>query len=114
MGGHHSHVHAASSGAEPFVAGRRGVIVLFTVLIPILMATAVALVVLWPNGTPPASRPTDTTAVAGERVSGVVRSSAAKTCEGESSDRLPDGTIPTTATCATVVARLSSGPDEGT
>jgi uncharacterized membrane protein len=115
MGGHHSHAHVANgdTGSEAFVAGRRVVIVLLAVLVPILLGTAVALVVLWPQGAPPGTRPTDTTAVAGDRVSGVVRSSSATTCEGESSDRLPDGTIPATATCASVVARIESGPDEG-
>jgi len=114
MGGHHSHAPTADGDSVPFVAGRRVVVILLAVLVPILIATAVALVILWPHGTPPSAGSTDTTAVAGERVSGVVRSSSAKTCEGESSDRLPDGTIPTTATCATVVARLGSGPDQGT
>jgi uncharacterized membrane protein len=115
MGGHHSHAHTADTDAptEPFVAGRRVVVVLLAVLIPILIATAVAMVALWPRETPVTARQTDTTAVAGERVSGVVRSSTARTCEGEPSDRLPDGTIPTTATCASVVARLRSGPDQG-
>jgi hypothetical protein len=114
MGGHHSHAHSVAGDAEPFVAGRRVVVVLLAVLIPILVATAVALVLLWPRGTPAGAPPTDTTAVAGDRVSAVVRSSSASTCEGESSDRLADGTVPTTALCATVVAQLDSGPDKGT
>ncbi len=115
MGGHHSHAHTADidGDAEPFVAGRRVVVVLLAVLVPILIATAVALLVLWPSGTPVGVRASDTTAVAGDRVSGVVRSASAKTCEGETSDRLPDGIIPDTATCASVVALLSSGPDQG-
>jgi len=115
MGGHHSHAATATSSGDetgPFVADRRVVVILLAVLIPILVATGVALVVLWPHGTPPGTQ-TSTTAVAGDRVSGVVRSSSAKTCEGESSDRLPDGTIPSTATCASVVARIESGPDQG-
>jgi len=113
MGGHHSHAHSANGAddSEPFVASRHVIIVLLTILVPILIATAVALVVLWPHGTPPGVQATETTA--GERVSGVVRSASATTCEGSSSDRLPDGTIPTTATCATVVARLDTGPDQG-
>jgi uncharacterized membrane protein len=115
MGGHHSHAHTADGGpgTTPFVAGRRVVVVLLATLVPILVATAVAMVALWPQGTPPGAPPTDTAAVAGDRESAVVRSSSATTCEAESSDRLPDGTIPTTATCATVVARIESGPDQG-
>jgi len=115
MGGHHSHAHVAHGTAEsePFVADRRVIVVLLAVLVPILIATAVAAVVLWPHGTPPSAQSTITTTAAGARVSAVVRSTSAKACQGESSDRLPDGTIPKTATCTSVVAHLSTGPDQG-
>jgi uncharacterized membrane protein len=115
MGGHHSHAHVSAGTAEPetFTADRRVIIVLLAVLIPILISTAVAAVVLWPRGTPPKAQSTVTAATSGDRVSGVVRSTSAKACEGESSDRLPDGSIPVKATCASVVATLKSGPDQG-
>jgi len=116
MGGHHSHAHVAGDaddGSTPFVASRRLVMILLAVLIPILLATGVGLSVLWPHGHPkaPANAP-DTTA-AGEVVSAKVLSAAVTTCKAESSDRLPDGSIPTTTTCASVLARLGSGPDRG-
>ncbi|HST84001.1 MAG TPA: YibE/F family protein [Kineosporiaceae bacterium] len=115
MGGHHSHAHVAAGTAEsePFVADRRVIVVLLAILVPILIATAVAAAILAPRGTPPSAQSTVTAAVAGDRVSGVVRSTSAKACDGESSDRLPDGSIPAKATCASVVAHLNSGPDQG-
>lgn len=113
MGGHHSHGPAADDDTEPFVAGRRVVVLLWAILTPILIATVVALVVLWPHGRPPTALATGGNEVAGDLVSAQVRSASSTTCEAESSDRLPDGTIPSTAVCASVIARITSGPDQG-
>jgi uncharacterized membrane protein len=117
MGGHHSHAHTAGGADDdstPFVASRRLVLILLAVLIPILAATVVGLAVLWPHGQPKTAAAVPNTAAAGDVVSATVVSTAATTCKGESSDRLPDGSIPTTTTCASAVAHLGSGPDQGT
>ena len=116
MGGHHSHAHRSDDARAqtPFVAGRAVTVILLTVLIPVLLATGVALVVLWPRGTPKTATQTVVTgADAGPVVSAKVQSSTATTCKGESSDRLPNGTIPATTVCASVKVALTSGPEKG-
>lgn len=113
MGAHHSHAPVGGGESVPFVAGRRVVAVLAAVLAPILVATAVAVWVLWPHGEPAGGARLGVGAVAGEQVGATVRSVAAGTCAGVSGDRLPDGSIPARTTCASVVARVDSGPDRG-
>ena len=113
MGGHHAHSHAhrAEGGLDeppPFVAGRRLVTILLAVLIPTLLATAVAMVLLWPHGQPKTGLQLQTSA-GGQVVKAQVRATSATTCKAESSDRLPDGTIPATAVCA-MMDRLRTGP----
>jgi uncharacterized membrane protein len=119
MGGHHSHSHAHvatdadADESTPFVASRRLVVILLVVLVPILVATVVGLGLLWPHGQPKTADDVTDPSAAGDIVSARVLSATATTCKADSSDRLPDGTIPTTTACASMVTRLSSGPDRG-
>ncbi len=118
MGGHHSHSHAHRAEGRfdeppPFVAGRRLITLLLAVLIPILLATVVAMVVLWPHGRPQGGLQVQAGA-GGQVVKAQVRATSSTTCKAESSDRLPDGTIPATAVCAVMRARIGSGPERGT
>lgn len=110
MGSHHSH----GAGGEDFRIGRRALVWLLVVLVPMLVATIVGLVMLWPTGTPTVARPVSTLGeVSEDAYAATVTATSASECEGSSSDRLPDGSIPTTALCASIQARIDSGPDQG-
>ncbi|GLY17394.1 hypothetical protein Kisp01_44080 [Kineosporia sp. NBRC 101677] len=110
MGSHHGH----GSGSDDFRIGRRALTWLLVVLVPMLVATLVGLVMLWPTGTPPVAESVAALGEVSEDVySATVTKTAAFECEGSSSDRLPDGSIPATALCASVDARIDAGPDEG-
>lgn len=94
-------------------ASRRAAIVLLAVLIPILIATAVAAVQLWPHGTPPRSDLAVTTGAEEQTVAARVLSSSATECPGTTEDRLPNGDIPAAVTCATAQVMITSGKDSG-
>jgi uncharacterized membrane protein len=117
MGGNHSHSHSHAHTAQgevvPYVVGRRVKTILLAVLLPILAATIVALVVLWPHGQPKNSSFQLQTDGVGAVVSAKVTATSTKSCKGESSDRLPDGSIPATTVCAEMKATIGSGPDQG-
>ena len=113
MGGSHAHHPATGEETPSPVVGRGALVVLLVVLIPILIATAGAGVKLWPRGKPQTSALVVTTGAGGTIVGAEVRSTSAKACQGTSADRLPDGSIPATVTCASVIARITSGRDRG-
>jgi uncharacterized membrane protein len=95
------------------VAGRRTLVLLLSVLVPLLVATVIGLVLLWPHGKPPVAVQTSAAASGGQVQSAKVTSTSASTCKGTSTDRLPDGSIPKTVTCATAIITITSGPDKG-
>ncbi len=109
----HGHSHVDGEGPPEFVAGRRTLTILLGVLAPLLVATLVGLVVLWPHGKPPVAVRTSAATSGGDTESARVSSSTAANCKGTSSDRLPDGSIPATVTCATAIVVVDSGPDKG-
>ena len=113
VAGSHAHHHGKDDETWSPAVGRGAVVLLLVVLVPILVATAVAAVRLWPHGRPPTSDLVVTTGAGGVLVGAEVRSTSAQACAGTSADRLPDGTIPATLTCASVVARITSGKDRG-
>lgn len=109
MGSHHTH----GSGSNDFTIGRRALTGLLAVLVPMLVATIVGLVLLWPTGTPPVARQVSALGDVSEDAYGAtVTATSAVECESSSSDRLLDGSIPDTALCASVQARIGSGPDQ--
>ncbi|MGL5859230.1 MAG: YibE/F family protein [Angustibacter sp.] len=108
----HGHSHRQADDPPQWQADARTRWVLALVLLPILAATAVAAVVLWPRGEP-ASSDLAVSQGGGEVVTARIESAAAGECEPTSEDRLPNGTIPDRAVCATAVVRLTSGPEEG-
>nr|WP_308121847.1 YibE/F family protein [Actinotalea ferrariae] len=74
---------------------------LTAILLPLALATAGALVALWPSGE------RQVTAVLAEEAAYVparVDGARAEACEGTDEDRLPDGTVPETVTCTRVTA----------
>ncbi|HMO12351.1 MAG TPA: YibE/F family protein, partial [Actinotalea sp.] len=84
----------------------RTTVVLAAILLPLVLATAVGLVLLWPTGTP--------------RHGGIVETGAdypiawvvgvdAQECAGANEDRLPDGSIPEAVPCLLVDAELATG-----
>ncbi|GAA3638189.1 hypothetical protein GCM10022223_66430 [Kineosporia mesophila] len=110
MGSHHVH----GAGGEDFAVGRRALAWLLAVLVPLLVATVVGMVMLWPSSTPPVARQVTTAGDVSQDVYGAkVVSTSAQECEGSSGDRLPDGSIPATVLCASAAVQISSGPDEG-
>ena len=118
MGHGHRHGHdpAADDAAEdeaaaPVSHGAR--LLLVALLVPILLATAVALLLLWPGKRPPVSANVPTLGVASNLYDAQVVSVATARCQGTSQDRLPDGTIPATVACPSVVARMVDGPEAG-
>jgi len=116
MRSHHSH-HSGSTGgtgSEDVRISRRALGWLLAVLVPLLIATIVGLVLLWPTGTPKTASDASLQGAASQDVySATVTSTAAKECAGTTSDQLPNGTIPKTVTCASVKAHLDAGPDQG-
>ena len=113
-GHHHGHPEGASRPGRRRPPTRRAARVLLAILLPVLVVTAIAAISLWPHG--PARRNAVTVnAGAGERtVSARVLSTSAKSCPGTSEDRLPDGDIPRTVTCASARVVITSGKDAGT
>ena len=99
----HSHSHGG-----PANASRTVVAALAAVVGVVAAATLVGLVLLWP---PPVTSPK----AIGDLYDGVVFveatvvSTSRRTCEGTPTDRLPDGTIPRTVTCASAFVRIDGG-----
>jgi uncharacterized membrane protein len=75
------------------------------------LATLAAAVALWPRGA--VSRTAAVQAVQQDTVSATVVGVQRRTCAGTSDDRLADGSVPATVTCAAVKVRLGAGPDAG-
>ncbi|WP_088321172.1 YibE/F family protein [Kineosporia sp. R_H_3] len=103
----HSHSHGGPANAS------RGVVAVLGGLVALVVVLTVAgLVALWP---PAVAVP----AVIGDLydgvvfVEGTVESTSRATCEGTSSDRLLDGTIPQTVTCVTAKVRVDPGASAG-
>ena len=105
QGTHHTHSH---SHGGPANASRGVVAALAAVVGVVAAATLVGLVLLWP---PPVTSPK----AIGDLYDGVVFvqatvvSTSRTTCEGTPTDRLPDGTIPRTVTCASAFVRIDGG-----
>lgn len=85
-------------------------LVLAAVLLPLIAATGVGLVTLWPTGE---AHRTGIVAVEAEYPTGRVVSVTSDSCEGENEDRRPDGSIPDAVACTLVTARVTSGDAEG-
>ncbi|MDT0167111.1 YibE/F family protein [Actinotalea sp. AC32] len=77
---------------------------------PLVAATAVGLVALWPSGEP---QRTGVIAVDTEYPVAVITTTEVTTCAGANEDRRPDGTIPSTVACTLVGATVQSGDQAG-
>ncbi len=82
-------------------------------LIPILLSTAVAGAWLWPRGEAEHGGLAVTPASGDRTAAARVLSTTATGCPGTPEDRLPDGNIPATVTCATARVVITSGKDAG-
>ncbi|MBL8929260.1 MAG: YibE/F family protein [Kineosporiaceae bacterium] len=110
-GRHHGHAHGHSHGegrSEVLLTGRiRAVLAVLVGLV--IVVTGLGVVVLWPPAVQPVAgvgNPYDSV----EFLTGEIESLSRSTCEGTSSDRLPDGSIPATVVCVT--ARVSTSPGD--
>jgi uncharacterized membrane protein len=83
-------------------------------LVPAILGSLITVVVLWPDGRGGPDPRLQPGTVIEERETGVVRATAGGVCPGAPEDRLPDGTIPDTALCATATVEVLSGQDQGT
>jgi uncharacterized membrane protein len=93
--------------------GLRTTTLLILILAPLFFACLVALIGLWPTG-PALQAPGTTQAYAGVSFAdGTVTQVQDKTCPGDASNRLPDGSIPAVVDCPSVATKLTSGPDRG-
>ena len=84
--------------------------VLAAILVPLALATAVGLAVLWPTGE---VHETGIVAVDAEYPTAKVTATTRETCPGANEDRLPDGTIPDSVACTEVTATVTSGDAKG-
>lgn len=82
----------------------RALAVQLAVLAPVLVATVVGLVVLWPTGEVHSTGIVD---VAAEYSTARVTSATTSRCDGENEDRLPDGSIPSSVSCTLVTAAVT-------
>ena len=115
------HSHLPAPGPSGVARGRSGEvsaagrsrIVLAAILLPIGVATLIAMALLWPRG------PVHEASSAASAYQGVtfvtvkVTSVSSKPCAGDSSDRQADGSIPATTTCTTVAATIEGGAQGG-
>ena len=102
----HGHDHGHGVGASPGSIGRvppRIARLLVLAVAPLLLATLVGLVVLWPRGRLPA--PQSGIGLRATLVTGTVASVTKMPCKGGPA---------TIATCQSARIRLTSGPDKGT
>lgn len=83
-------------------------------LVPAILGSLITVVVLWPDGRGGPDPRLQPGTVIEERETGVVRATAGGVCPGAPEDRLPDGTIPDTALCATATVEVLTGQDQGT
>ncbi|WP_307844571.1 YibE/F family protein [Actinotalea solisilvae] len=79
---------------------------LTAVLVPLALATVLALAALWPTGE---RQVTDVAAEGAEYVTASVTSAVVEECQGMDEDRLPDGTVPETVGCTRVTAAVPDG-----
>lgn len=84
--------------------------ILAAVLVPLGLATALALVGLWPTGAAPETGVVD---VAAEYPHARVVALDRRTCSGENEDRLPDGRIPDTVPCLRLTVEVLDGDASG-
>ncbi|MBC7289888.1 MAG: YibE/F family protein [Actinotalea sp.] len=90
---------------------RRTAVVLTALLVPAALATIAGLVALWPSGDRPT---TGIVALDAEYPRAQVVSVQEEVCRGTSEDRLPDGTVPESVRCLSVVATVLDGEAAGT
>ena len=84
--------------------------IIAAILLPIAVATAVGMVILWPTGEPPSTGIVDMPAeYPTARITGV----DAEECGGTNEDRLPSGEIPTTVPCLRLHVVMLGGDDDG-
>ncbi|WP_187279498.1 YibE/F family protein [Quadrisphaera setariae] len=115
---HTGHGHVRPDGSRPGddvrvgALARRVVVVLAVVC---ALASVVGVALLWPPpGTLAELR--DQVSAGGSVVTDVearADSLVQKTCPGTTLDRLPDGTVPATASCPTLTATVLQGPSKG-
>ena len=84
---------------------------LAAVLVPVALATAVGLGLLWPSGEAPR---TGVVAMDAEYPTARVVAATSDSCSGENEDRLPDGTIPDAVDCTLVTAEVVGTGADGT
>ncbi|MEH3075588.1 MAG: YibE/F family protein [Quadrisphaera sp.] len=115
---HTGHGHVRPDGSRPGddvrvgALARRVVVVLAVVC---ALASVVGVALLWP---PPGTlaKLRDQVSAGGSVVTDVearADSLVQKTCPGTTLDRLPDGTVPATASCPTLTATVLQGPSKG-
>lgn len=102
----------SSPGPRPEV-GRRTRRILVGLAVAVAICTTAGIAVLWPRGDVPPAVDVANAYEGVDFVDAEVVSSLSYACAGTPSDRLPDGTIPTEAECASAQVRLLSGPAAG-
>ncbi|MCL3860612.1 YibE/F family protein [Actinotalea sp. K2] len=85
-------------------------LVLAAILLPLAIATAAGLVLLWPSAQAPS---TGIVAVDTEYPTGRVLSATTESCAGETEDRTPDGDIPDRVRCTLVEVEVTSSDATG-
>lgn len=99
-----SHLHTTGPGAAVEVAPRRVRIAVAAVVVPLVVATVIAMLVLWPRNRPPAD-PAGT----GDRHLGTVVAVHARECAPSEQVQTPTGIA--TTRCGTVDVRVADGVD---
>src|SRR3954470_11332621 len=111
----HTHAHSPSGahgGAESRLrVGGRTRSLLVAVVTVTALVTIGGLLWLWPRG--PLPHTADVGAYQQESISATVVGVTRRTCSGTSDDRVADGSVAPTVSCAAVRARLDDGPNVG-
>lgn len=86
-------------------------VILTAILVPVGLAAAVGMVLLWPGAPQTAAR--EIVDVTVSYPTARVTSTEMTTCNGSEENRLPDGSIPASVPCLRVHATVTSGPQVG-
>lgn len=116
--GHVGHGHLRPDGSRPGDAVRVGSLarrVVVVLAVACALASVLGVALLWPPaGALSALR--EQVSAGGSVITDVEAEAVSleqKTCPGTTLDRLPDGTVPSTASCPTLTATVLQGPSKG-
>jgi uncharacterized membrane protein len=111
MASGHTHLSAAPEAGPAVRVDRRTRLLLIGLVAVIGLATGAAAAWLWPRGPLPHTAAVEP--VQEDTLAATVVAVQRHTCAGSTDDRLADGSVPATVTCAAVKVRLGEGRDAG-